>query len=591
MSSASGIEIQSQALIPGKATVTLLAAVGTASSSTQKNPTPTHDAASFRQSWQTVLDTLRAFEEITGKDAPPESEGLVTDATSGPAFATGIHGANDGDVRRMSEPALRTTHWSDSTRVSPRKTLHVLPFRGIALGPDANQPLPTIEAHDSSHASQGWPSSNKKPARIETTPNFIAKGIVTNPNFPPTPAIVPPEALSLQASKPAAPPAYAEVGDSTASPSGKHEGERVASAFAAPNGYRSTPVTAQEDGPASDPLAAASPSQHGVERTSAGTTDADDILSGHLGNENTRALHLTSSSQSLQSNSIGPSAPGTVSLPSMQTYDRIAPVDTSIEQEGHPDAPGAAAMRVRQPVSPLRNHMSMREAVPGFRSKLDAEPSATHVAVSPPGMQPLCDARAGQFAGIPAANIAQIPENELGIAANEHPALAREPFMAIDSGGDDTSAKWVLAGGHRAEAGFQDSSLGWVSVRAQAGAEGIHAAVVPSSDVAAQVLGSHLAGLNAHLASHYEHLNPVTLSAANGAWDNRESGQEMAQGNHRDTSHGRQQQQMREDPAPNRIEAVASSARGFAERQLSSVPMRTLTIAPNPIDGHISFIA
>ena len=240
-----------------------------------------------------------------------------------------------------------------------------------------------------------------------------------------------------------------------------------------------------------------------------------------------------------------------MSLPSMQTYDRIAPVDTSIEQEGHPDAPGAAAMRVRQPVSPLRNHMSMREAVPGFRSKLDAEPSATHVAVSPPGMQPLCDARAGQFAGIPAANIAQIPENELGIAANEHPALAREPFMAIDSGGDDTSAKWVLAGGHRAEAGFQDSSLGWVSVRAQAGAEGIHAAVVPSSDVAAQVLGSHLAGLNAHLASQYEHLNPVTLLSSQRGLGKPGIRTGDGPGKSSRHGHGRQQQQMREDPAPN----------------------------------------
>jgi hypothetical protein len=161
--------------------------------------------------------------------------------------------------------------------------------------------------------------------------------------------------------------------------------------------------------------------------------------------------------------------------------------------------------------------------------------------------------------------------------------------MAIDAGTGDGAAKWVVAGGHRAEAGFQDSSLGWVSVRAQADAGGIHAVVVPSSEVAGQVLGSHLAGLNAHMTNQYEHLNPVTLSTPD-ASSSRDAGREMGQGNGAGTSQERQQQQMQEDPEFARIEPIARSAGGLAEEPQSDVPTQIFTAGPNPFDGHVSFV-
>jgi len=84
-------------------------------------------------------------------------------------------------------------------------------------------------------------------------------------------------------------------------------------------------------------------------------------------------------------------------------------------------------------------------------------------------------------------------------------------------------SRWTLAGIHRAEAGFEDPSLGWVSVRAQAGAGGIHAVVVPASDTAAQVLNTHLAGLNAHITTQYEHLSTVTLASSEPGSANRDA--------------------------------------------------------------------
>lgn len=92
--------------------------------------------------------------------------------------------------------------------------------------------------------------------------------------------------------------------------------------------------------------------------------------------------------------------------------------------------------------------------------------------------------------------------------------LLHEPFTAIDAGPTHAPATWNITGAHRAEAGFQDPSLGWVAVRAQgSAADTIHATVVPATAEAAQVLGTHLAGLNAYMAHESPHLGPIALSA------------------------------------------------------------------------------
>lgn len=77
-----------------------------------------------------------------------------------------------------------------------------------------------------------------------------------------------------------------------------------------------------------------------------------------------------------------------------------------------------------------------------------------------------------------------------------------DTFAALDAEPAGPPATWIHAGPARAEAGYFDPSLGWVSVRADVASNMVHASIVPSSAEAAQALGSHLDGLNSYLADH-----------------------------------------------------------------------------------------
>ena len=95
-------------------------------------------------------------------------------------------------------------------------------------------------------------------------------------------------------------------------------------------------------------------------------------------------------------------------------------------------------------------------------------------------------------------------------------AESRETFATLDRAPDSAPATWVHAGSSRAEAGFQDPNLGWVSVRADQAEGGIHATLVPGSAEAASALGSHLDGLNAYLADRHSTVQSVTVGVPDG---------------------------------------------------------------------------
>jgi hypothetical protein len=88
-----------------------------------------------------------------------------------------------------------------------------------------------------------------------------------------------------------------------------------------------------------------------------------------------------------------------------------------------------------------------------------------------------------------------------------------ETFARLDSGSASRPIHWVQAGAHHAEAGYLDPALGWVGVRAESSGGGVHAAVLPGSPEAAQVLGSHLGGLNAFLAQEHGPHATATMAA------------------------------------------------------------------------------
>lgn len=91
---------------------------------------------------------------------------------------------------------------------------------------------------------------------------------------------------------------------------------------------------------------------------------------------------------------------------------------------------------------------------------------------------------------------------------------ARETFAALDGEPRAAGTTWIHAGAQRAEAGFQDPALGWVAVRADLGAGGVHASILPGSADAAQTLGGHLAGLHAHLADEQIPVQSLSMRAS-----------------------------------------------------------------------------
>jgi len=92
-------------------------------------------------------------------------------------------------------------------------------------------------------------------------------------------------------------------------------------------------------------------------------------------------------------------------------------------------------------------------------------------------------------------------------------SATHEAFSALDAGTLPVTPTWIHAGARRAEAGFQDPSLGWVGVRADSSGGSVHASLVPGSADAAQTLSGHLAGLNAYLAEQHTSIATVTMAA------------------------------------------------------------------------------
>jgi hypothetical protein len=162
---------------------------------------------------------------------------------------------------------------------------------------------------------------------------------------------------------------------------------------------------------------------------------------------------------------------------------------------------------------------------------------------------------------------------------------ASEPFAAIDAGSGTPVSHWTVAGNHRAEAGFQDPELGWVSVRAQAGSGGMHVTLVPTSDAAAQVLDTHLAGLNAHVRPHYEHLNPVTLASPEPGSNSLSTGEHAAQRDGRDKS----QNQGQQDSSATPIETPHAPSRPH-EVKVRALATPAIITGQNSHQHHVSVI-
>jgi hypothetical protein len=132
-------------------------------------------------------------------------------------------------------------------------------------------------------------------------------------------------------------------------------------------------------------------------------------------------------------------------------------------------------------------------------------------------------------------------QNRPAVSANDGTVTLRHPFEALDRQIDAPRAHWVSSSANRAEASFEDPTIGLITVRAHSDAAGVHASVVPGSIEAAQTLASHISGLNTHMASLHPDMHRVTLAppSSTGNSSDPAGGMTREQGreNHGDNQH------------------------------------------------------
>jgi hypothetical protein len=134
-----------------------------------------------------------------------------------------------------------------------------------------------------------------------------------------------------------------------------------------------------------------------------------------------------------------------------------------------------------------------------------------------------------ELAGAHTANNSSADSGESSTSAG---TTVHDTFAALDAGDSSSSYAWAHTGSHQAEAGYQDPTLGWISVRADASGGGIHATLVSESSDAAQTLSSHLSELNAYLTEQRTPVESLTVSSSGSQSTGMEQGanQSMDQG-------------------------------------------------------------
>ena len=124
---------------------------------------------------------------------------------------------------------------------------------------------------------------------------------------------------------------------------------------------------------------------------------------------------------------------------------------------------------------------------------------------------------------------------------SEQKFSGQNTIATLDGTSNTASATWIHSGQHQAEAGFEDPILGWVGVRAQSDSNGIHAAIIPESQDAAQSLNIHVMGLNTYLAEHHTQVESVRVAVpefSENAFGTNGQGSEAEQFSESNSRHG-----------------------------------------------------
>lgn len=209
---------------------------------------------------------------------------------------------------------------------------------------------------------------------------------------------------------------------------------------------------------------------------------------------------------------------------------------------------------------------------PSEITPVSAHPQRTTVgALSPPIPSPISHPSA-----------AAVPSSKPQVQASI-PARVIDTFTALEPGDPAPHTTWIHAGAHQAEAGYLDSSLGWIGVRAAMTGTQLHASILTASADAAQTLSPHLAGLTTFISEHHGPSASVSFAAS----DNTQTGSAFAQAN--DDGGARQQSQHPTTPTTALLDnATEDQPSHRSKNELSGWASTTPVLRPG---SHISVLA
>jgi hypothetical protein len=88
-----------------------------------------------------------------------------------------------------------------------------------------------------------------------------------------------------------------------------------------------------------------------------------------------------------------------------------------------------------------------------------------------------------------------------------------QTFGALDETPDKSFAVWHPLNCHSAEAGYEDKTLGWISVSARADVQGVHAVLAPSSSQSATVLSGSVEELHSYLRESHSQVASIRVNS------------------------------------------------------------------------------
>jgi trimeric autotransporter adhesin len=171
----------------------------------------------------------------------------------------------------------------------------------------------------------------------------------------------------------------------------------------------------------------------------------------------------------------------------------------------------APAQRAAAPASAVQAASAAQSAA---STNLKAQPAASHssphsadpgavlnIFPAPLSVPPVFETRSAQPVPQPAATAFS----------------AQSTFAALDAAAASSATLFTHAGTRHAEAGYLDPTLGWVGVRAEVSGGALHAAIVPASSQAADILGAHLPALHTYVSQQHGLESTIDMSWQNNA--------------------------------------------------------------------------